>query len=162
MDQQREPWSLQACFFSIALAYRKDENAVTVALLNGNSVTTTMMSGSDRNDFKMNLTVNVKATTGTSANYTLGEIQVSEIIERSLIYTTLPRRVFHAMPFTRSSAWKTRRGSSLKSSACQFFSEENLSRKVIYTIEFTSARKVGGMRDEARSRGRSSPDPSAF
>ena len=39
----------------------------------------------------------------------------------NLKYHGLPRRVFLAMPFTRSSAWKTRRRSSLKSCACQLF-----------------------------------------
>ena len=49
-----------------------------------------------------------------------------------------PRRIRFAMPFTRFSAWKTRRITSLKSCACQLFSEENSARKTCRGKSFTS------------------------
>ena len=59
---------------------------------------------------------------------------------------SFPRRVFLAMPFSRSSAWKTRRRSPLKLCMPAFkrgkLGAENLPRKFICTIEITSARET--------------------
>ena len=61
------------------------------------------------------------------------------LLPLSHVYTGLPRRVFLAMPFTRSSAWILAQKLCMPAFQRGKLGEENLPKKVIYTIKFTSS-----------------------